>query len=103
MTTKELEERKEIEAIRIRMTGMTTRLTDSFIQELYHNPNKWITIHDHYQSRNADRMLLEKILRRMEYEHPYDKVDVDKLNNRLKLTASQSDFIKRKIDKSNNV
>ena len=100
MTAEELKERKEIEEIRIRMCGMTTRLADSYIQELYHNPNERITIHDHFPSHNADRMLLEKILRRMAYEHPYDKVDIDKANNRIKLTASQSDFIKRKIDES---
>lgn len=97
---KELKERKEIEAIRIRMTGLTTRLADSYIQELYHNPNKWITIYDHYPSHNAHRMLLDKILRRMVYEHPNDKVDIDKLNNRIKLTSSQSDFIQRKINES---
>lgn len=100
MTVEDLKERKEIEEIRIRMSGMTTRLADSYIQELYHNPNEWITIHDHFPSNNAHRMLLEKILRRMAYEHPDDKVDVDKLNNRLKLTSSKSDFIKRKIDES---
>ena len=101
MTTEELEERKErkeIEEIRIRMTGMTTRLADSYIQELYHNPNEWITVHDHYPNRNADRMLLEKILRRMAYEHPDDKVDVDKLSNRIKLTSSKSEFITRKLN-----
>ena len=98
MTIEDVKFDKEIEEIRIRMTGMTTRLADSYIQELYHNPNEWITVHDHYPSRNADRMLLEKILRRMAYEHPDDKVDVDKLSNRIKLTSSKSEFITRKLN-----
>ena len=80
-----------IAEIRNRMTGMTTRLVDEFIQKLYKNEGEWVEIYDHFPSRNADRMILEKILKRMSFEHPEDKFEIDKLNNRLKLTWCQSD------------
>lgn len=94
-TPKEIEEDKEflrsIEQIRTRMTGKTTRIVDEFIQKLYKNKEEWVEIYDHFPSFNASRMVLEKVLKRMSFEHPQDKIEVDKINNRLKLTWCQSD------------
>lgn len=97
----ELAIKHELASLRIRMTGMTTRIIDSYVQELYKNRNEWITIHDHFPSHNADRMVLEKILRRMAYEHPNDKLDIDKLNNRLKLVSCESDSKWKRMDELN--
>lgn len=87
-----------IESIRHRMTGRTTKMVDEFIQKLYKNKGEWIEIYDHYPSRNADRMIIDKIIRRMQIEHPQDKLEIDKLNNRLKLTWCQRDGLWSKID-----
>ena len=87
-----------IESIRRRMTGRTTQMVDGFIQKLYKNEGEWVEIYDHYPSRNADRMIMEKIIRRMQFEHPQDKIEIDKLNNRLKLTWCQKDGLWSKID-----
>lgn len=87
-----------IESIRRRMTGRTTQMVDNFIQKLYKNEGEWVDIYDHYPSRNADRMIMEKIIRRMQFEHPQDKLEIDKLNNRLKLTWSQRDGLWAEID-----
>lgn len=101
-TPKEIEEDKEflrsIEEIRCRMNGETTRRVDAYIQELYKNKGEWIEIYDHFPSINAHRMILEKIIRRMEFEHPQDKLEIDKMKNRLKLSYCVKDGLWSKID-----
>ncbi len=79
--------------IRFRMTGKTTRMVDEFVQKLYKNEGEWVEIYDHYPSIQADRMVFEKVIKRMMFEHPQDKIEVDKLNNRIKLTWCQRDGI----------
>ena len=98
MTQEDKDFLMSIESIRRRMTGMTTRMVDEFIQKLYKKEGEWVEIYDHYPSRNADRMIMEKIIRRMQFEHPQDKIEIDKLNNRLKLTWCQKDGLWSKID-----
>ena len=68
-----------------RSTGRTTRIIDEYIQELYRHQGEWIEIKDHYASPQADRMVLNKIMARMELEHPDDKVNVDKSRKTQKL------------------
>ena len=98
MTQEDKDFLMSIESIRRRMTGRTTQMVDEFIQKLYKNEGEWVEIYDHYPSRNADRMIMEKIIRRMQFEHPQDKLEIDKLNNKLKLTWSQRDGLWAEID-----
>lgn len=98
MTQEDKDFLMSIESIRRRMTGRTTQMVDNFIQKLYKNEGEWVEIYDHYPSRNADRMIMEKIIRRMQIEHPQDKLEIDKLNNRLKLTWCQKDGLWAEID-----
>lgn len=94
-TPKEIEEDKEflqsITEIRFRMTGKTTRMVDEFVQKLYENEGEWVGIYDHYPSIQAHRMVLQKVIKRMGFEHPQDKIEIDKLNNRIKLVWCQRD------------
>jgi len=54
------------------MTGETTRLADSYIQQLFAlKPGEQLKIRDHYPSRDAHRRLFYLICRRMENEHPF--------------------------------
>lgn len=89
---------QSIEAIRPRMTGRTTRMVDEFIQKLYKNEGEWVPIYDHYPSIQAHRMMLQKVIKRMEFEHPSDKFEIDKLNNSIKLTWCQRDGLWAEID-----
>lgn len=98
MTKEDKDFLMSIESIRRRMTGRTTQMVDEFIQKLYKNEGEWVGIYDHYPSRNADRMIMKKIIRRMQFEHPQDKIEVDKLNNRIKLTWCQRDGLWAEID-----
>ena len=56
-------------AERERQTGRTIRLVDYYIQELFKNPNSWITIKDHYDHPTAHKVILGKILKRLDSEH----------------------------------
>ena len=98
MTREDKDFLMSIESIRRRMTGRTTQMVDGFIQKLYKNEGEWVEIYDHYPSRNADHMIMEKIIRRLQFEHPQDKIEVDKLNNRIKLTWSKRDGLWSEID-----
>ena len=98
MTQEDKEFLQSIEAIRHRMTGRTTRMVDELVQKLYKNEGEWVEIYDHYPSRNAAHMIFEKVIKRMLIEHPQDKIEVDKLNNRIKLTWCQRDGLWTEID-----
>jgi len=87
-----------IEAIRRRMTGRTTKMVDEFVQKLYKNEGEWVEMYDHFPSMQASRMVLEKVIKRMQIEHPQDKIEIDKLNNRIKLTWCLRDGLCAEID-----
>lgn len=54
----------------IRRSGRTTRLADSYIQDLFKNGKIQVT--DHYQESNSgDRHLFDIIMNRLSLEHPY--------------------------------
>ena len=53
----------------VRATGRTTRLIDSYIQELFNNPNKEIEIRDHHYFNNENLILANKICKRLYSEH----------------------------------
>ena len=82
-----------------RATGRTTRIIDKYIQELYKHQGEWIEIKDHFPSPRADRMVLNKIMARMELEHPGDKVYVDKSGKppRIKFVPRCHDLLMTEI------
>lgn len=84
-----------------RRTGRTTRLVDEYIQKLYDNQGEWIEIHDHYpcNKRLNDRLVLDRIMQRMTIEHKYDKVEVDKPKNKIKLVSSSRDTVYEEMDR----
>ncbi len=84
-----------------RATGRTTRIIDEYIQELYRHLGEWIEIEDHYPSPQADRMVLDKIMARMELEHPGDKVNVDKSRKipRIMLVTCRRDSLMTEIER----
>ena len=88
----------EIQDLVDRETGRTTRLVDEYIQKLYDNQGEWVSIIDHFPSKMADKQLLEKILQRVFYEHSNDKVEVDKIHNKLKLVSCSRDYVRERLD-----
>lgn len=66
-----------------RRSGNTTRIVDNAIQLLF--GHGWIKVEDHYTSRNADRLLMDRILGRLYHEHPGVGVEVNLNNLTIKL------------------
>lgn len=52
-----------------RATGRTTRIIDYAIQCLFETPDEWIEVHDHWDTRQASKMLVDGIKRRLSIEH----------------------------------
>jgi hypothetical protein len=70
---------EELAGMAFRVVGTTTRLCDELVQKFFKAPyGEWVPVIDHYPSRQADRMLLDKFLRRMGNECPNIEVEVDK-------------------------
>ena len=88
---------EEIASFAGRCTGESTRLMDSYIQELYNHKGVWIKIVDHYGTRAADKILLGRIAKRMADEHPFDTIEVDKITNSIKLVRTVNDSINDRI------
>lgn len=82
-----------------RLRGRTTRIIDEYIQELYRHYGKWIEIKDHYPSPQSDHIVLNKIMARMELEHPGDKVKVNKSRKtpRIMLVTCKHDSLMTEI------
>lgn len=59
-----------------RMIGATTRLADEAIQELFNKGE--VHIQDHYNKQIAHEYLLDKVLKRLSFEHPRIKIDTNK-------------------------
>ena len=55
-----------------RMTGRTTRLADSYIQDLFKNIGECVEIHDHYSHLDTDMELANIIRNRVMHEHQID-------------------------------
>ena len=53
-----------------RCSGRTTRLVDKAIQELFSNMGAKMYFADHHDSIQADILLQERIIQRLEREHP---------------------------------
>lgn len=70
--------------LKYRCTGRTTRLVDGYVQKLFENlknsPDKWITIVDHTGIMSCSFDIINKIIRRLEFEHNiYCQVQGDKI------------------------
>lgn len=59
--------------LKYRATGRTTRLVDEYIQKIYENKGEWVKIADHYPSKQADKMLADKVAARLKAEHRNDE------------------------------
>lgn len=73
-----------------RQKGRTTRLVDKYIQELFNHNGEWVTINDHTDLASEQehhlqmtRHLFDKIIRRLKFEHNYDKTDKITIEKRL--------------------
>ena len=90
---------REVLELEYRATGATTRLADEYIQKLYENEGKWIEIHDHYGTVNADRLLLDKIIKRLELEHPMDSVHIDYNKRSIMVKSTVRENVRQRLDK----
>lgn len=63
-----------IEELTVRGTGRTTRLVDQAIQDLF--TKGVVLVKDHFDDRQADRYLTERIKKRLDYEHPHVKYNI---------------------------
>jgi hypothetical protein len=87
-----------LEYIPQRMSGNTTRIVDRAIQILFNGDT--CLVRDHYEggeNRNANEMLLDKIVRRLEIEHYCGKRGlyvVDRNNLSIALVPSSLNHIK---------
>lgn len=97
----------ELDELLNRASGRTTRLVDSYIQELYNNIGEWVEIFDHYNSKMAHITLLKKIYNRICFEHPQDRnyIQLDH-NNRIRLNKPVDENAQRRkkelLDKLKN-
>lgn len=60
-----------------RCTGRTTRAVDGAIQDLFHTGK--CVVWDHVNSRKSNSILLDKVIQRLQNEHPHimNKIIVD--------------------------
>lgn len=52
-----------------RRSGNTTRQVDSSIQWLFRHRGQYLSVRDHYGSRESSELLLRKIVQRLKAEH----------------------------------
>lgn len=93
---------EQLSELSLRKTGRSTRLADSYIQQLYNNVGEWVTIKDHYISKTADSILLNIICKRLSLEHPATKIEIDRFNNKLKIVEYNRNYIKNEIKRLHN-
>lgn len=95
---------KELSELTGRATGMTTRLVDKYVQELYNHEGEWVEIIDHYDTPISHRQLADKVMERFSHEHPADYKNLSKMFNvrrfpMLKLNKCKiREFVRRRID-----
>lgn len=65
--------------LKYRATGISTRLVDQYIQEIYGNEGEWVEINDHYPSMNANKLLAERVIARLKAEHRNDEFKFRKI------------------------
>jgi hypothetical protein len=75
----------------LRASGRTTRLVDEQIQELF--TNGCVLVIDHYPTREAARMVFDKVLRRLDFEHSLRVgrgLEIDRSSFAIKIVAKQA-------------
>ena len=84
-----------------RLQGRTTRLIDKFIQEIYQHQGEWVTIEDHHPTKQEHRILFDKIMSRMQFEHQDDEVKIDLTHGapRIMLVKCRRDALQPEIDR----
>ena len=65
--------KNQVVELKYRATGRTTRLVDEYIQKIYKNKGEWVKIADHYPSKQAGKMLADKVAARLKAEHSNDE------------------------------
>lgn len=97
-----------IAEINCRWTGKSTRYADDIIQEMFNNPNKWITIIDY--NRDSSIGLAKKIKKRITNEHNVKNFEFSKTLNGfpiMRYKYNDSDIYNRKmrliIEQINNI
>ena len=72
---------EELRGKEFRATGRSTRRCDELVQKFFTAPfGEWVPVIDHYTSGQADRMLLQKFMKRMDSEYPNIEVEIDKIH-----------------------
>ena len=80
-------------AVLERATGQTTRICDDIIQKIFNTPcGEWIEIHDHYGTKEADEMLLKKVMGRIENEYPNLSIEVGRTRTPLRIRRKNKTF-----------
>ncbi len=71
----------------MRRLGITTRMADDCIQELFKTGKT--EVRDHWYTRESSIRLMDIIIRRLNYEHPSTKLKVSKVNLTIELKTKQ--------------
>lgn len=95
--------------LRGKATGKTVRLCDKLVQDFFTAPyGEWVPVQDHYWTRQADEMLFNHFMRRMETEHPNIEVEVKHIDgiyvrrkNKLFNELVAEEYNKRQENKKN--
>jgi hypothetical protein len=75
-----------------RRIGNSTRAIDYFIQMIFHNPGYKIKIQDPLDNENIHRLLMDRILRRLEIEHYQRVFEIDKNNFTIMLKEGKEGY-----------
>jgi hypothetical protein len=70
------------------MTRITTRLTNEAIQCLFEKGR--VTVKDHAGNEASDRMLFNRVMRRLRFEHTYDMKFIAGDLNSLTITLDRN-------------
>lgn len=89
---------KQISELSTRATGRSTRLIDEYIQKLFENRGQWIKIYDHYESKQAHNILANKIIKRIQNEHPGTVYDCNKKTCEIKIIECARDYVNEMED-----
>lgn len=65
--------------LKCRATGRTTRLVDDYIQQIYNHQGEWVKIADHHPSKQAAKVVFDKVCGRLKYEHSGDEFKVRRM------------------------
>ena len=76
-----------------RCTGRTTRICDEIIQRLFANVGNKVLVSDHRDDCDADEMLANRVIRRLDLENPMVHATVSRDNSGIYISI-QDDRLK---------